>query len=84
MHSLREGCIVLLQVDTLHCQLKELEHKGGQRLVHDVCIMHTAVGEKARLGNSPGKLDTDSLAALLLRLTNCLFYCGRYCGGVDW
>ena len=28
------------------CQQKELEHKGGQRQVHDTCIVHTVVGEK--------------------------------------
>ena len=31
-HDTAEGShIVLSQIDTLHCQQKELEHKGGQR-----------------------------------------------------
>jgi len=42
--------IVQLQIDTLHYQQKELEHNGGQRYVHDTCIVHTAVGKKAHLG----------------------------------
>jgi len=29
--------IMLKQFDTLRCQKKELEYKGGQRLVHDMC-----------------------------------------------
>ena len=33
-----------LCINTLHCQRKELEHKGGQRQVHDVCIVRTVVG----------------------------------------
>ena len=28
---------------------KELEHKEGQRQVHDACIVHIAVGKKAHL-----------------------------------
>ena len=34
--------ITLLRIDTLHCQQKELEHKA----IHDMCIVHTAVGKK--------------------------------------
>ena len=30
MHSLREATFALLQIGILHCQQKELEHKGGQ------------------------------------------------------
>ena len=30
--------ISLSQINILRCQQKELEHKGGQRLVHDTCI----------------------------------------------
>jgi len=41
--------IALSRIDTLHCHQKELEHKGGQRYVHDTHVVHTAVGEKARL-----------------------------------
>ena len=29
-------------IDTLGCQQKEMGHKGGQRQVHNVCIVHTA------------------------------------------
>ena len=45
-----ESHMVLSQIDTLRCQRKELEHKGGQRYVHDTCIVCTAVGKKAHLG----------------------------------
>ena len=38
--------IILSQIDTMRCQWKELEHKGGQRLVHDTCFVHTAVEQK--------------------------------------
>ena len=43
----RGSCIVLSCIDTLRCQQKELRHKGGQKEVHDACIVHTAAGEKA-------------------------------------
>ena len=42
--------IILLQIVTLRCQQKEVEHKGGQRQVHDACIVCTAVGKNAHLG----------------------------------
>ena len=29
--------IMLSRINILSCQRKELEHKGGQRQVHDVC-----------------------------------------------
>ena len=38
-----------LRINTLRCHQKELEHKGGQRQVHDVCTVHTAVAKKAYL-----------------------------------
>ena len=41
--------IALPQINTLHCQRKELKHKGGQRQFHDACIVCTAVGKKAHL-----------------------------------
>ena len=34
---------------TASYQRKELEHRGGQKQVHDACIVHTAVGKKAHL-----------------------------------
>ena len=40
----------LSQIDTLHCQQKELEHKGGQRQHHDAYYVAAAVGKKAHLG----------------------------------
>ena len=46
-HSHKE---VTLCINTLRCQRKVLEHKGGQKQVHDVCIVRTSVGKKARLG----------------------------------
>ena len=42
--------IMLSQIDTLlSLSAKELEHKGGHKQVHDVCIVHTVVGKKAHL-----------------------------------
>ena len=38
-----------MQINTLCCQQKELEHKGGQRQLHDVRIVRTAVDENAHL-----------------------------------
>ena len=42
--------IVLLQINTLHCQQKELEHRRGLRQYHDACYVTAAVGKKACLG----------------------------------
>ena len=51
MHVQLQGShIALSRMDTLRYQPKELEHKGGQRQVHNACIVRTAVGKKAHLG----------------------------------
>jgi len=34
-----KASIVLLLINTLQCQQKKLEHKGGERYVHDLCIV---------------------------------------------
>ena len=37
---------MLLQINTLRCQQKYWNTKGGQRQVHGVCIVRTEVGKK--------------------------------------
>ena len=34
---------MLLGINPLRCQQREVGHKGGQRYVHDACIVRTAV-----------------------------------------
>ena len=43
--------IMLLQIDTLHCQWKEPEYKAekGKYMIQCMCTEHTVVGKKARL-----------------------------------
>ena len=41
-----EEHIMLLQINTLHCLRKELDHKGGQKYGDGTFIVHTAVGKK--------------------------------------
>jgi len=39
-----------IEISTLHCQQKELEHKGRQRYHHDACHAAAAVGKNTHLG----------------------------------
>ena len=36
--------ITLLQINTLHCNRKEMEHKEDKSKSHDTGIVHSAVG----------------------------------------
>ena len=57
------------------CQLKELEYEGGQRQVHDACIVCTVVGEKAHLGM---KLNSEEIKPVFLSIVELC-----YAGGIS-
>ena len=70
---------------------KKMGHKGGQRQVHDVCIVHTAVCKKAHLGmkrrrtvkKSSPKFFTNLLEAfrIVLKALLGLAIPNQYCQG---
>ena len=46
----REAIMCYHQINTIRCQQRWMGHKGGHWYVHEECIVHTAVGQKAPVG----------------------------------
>ena len=57
-----------------------MEHKGGQRYVHDAYIVRTAVCQKARLGTKRSRTVNIALAVIELCLPEGIRQAGRQAG----
>ena len=57
------------QINTFHCQQRRMEHKGGHWLVHEECIVRTAVCQKS---TSQAEAMSDSEKITLATIELCL------------
>ena len=60
---------VIIQINTLHCQQKEIRHKGDQMQVYGVCIVCTVVCQKAPVGLK------QSLAVKIMPIASAIKLC---------
>ena len=75
MDHAKEAITCNLQIDTFLSQQRWMEHKTGYWLVHEQCIVRTAVCQQAPLGLEQGKIkSTQGTQYSISQLINTLIY----------